>query len=247
MAIPNTPKPQFPNVPSAPGAPTVPTQIGAVQNTLVSSVSDIVRIANIFFPPQWGLYTSSGTPVLTASAGLSPTNLPSTINTFSNVNGISALVSGNPASVYGVEFKKSKRISTAPQEQGAFLSYNKVSDPFQGRVIYLQGGSEDDRNSFLAQVDQALNTLTLFLLVMPDYTYPNINVVDYSYQRTSRNGMTLLRVEVLVEEVRFVGTAQFSQTASPSGASPVNTGTVQPTTPPPLTTGLNATGGEVVT
>ena len=244
MAIAPTPKPQYPNVPSAPGAPSVAQQVGAVQNTVVSSVSDIVRIKNLFFPPQWGIYTTAGQPVLTASAGLSPTNLLISVNSLASVNGLSSLFSGDAASVYGVEFTRTKRISTAPQEQGAFLSYNKVSDPFQGRVIYLQGGSDDDRNSFLAQVDQALNALTLFLLVMPDYTYPNINVVDYSYQRTSRNGMTLLRVEVQVEEVRVVGTAQFSQTETPAGAAPVNSGTVQPQTPPPVTTGLLATGGE---
>ena len=236
MPISNTPKPTYPNVPQAPGAPTVPQQVGSAQNTLVSSISDIVRITNLFFPPLWGLFTSSGTPVLTASASLSPTNLLS-LNSLASVNTISAISSGDAASVYGVEFKKTKRISTAPQEEGAFLSYNKVSDPFQGRITYLQGGTDDDRASFLAQVDQALNALTLFLLVMPDYTYPNINVVDYSYQRTSRSGMTLLRVEVQVEEVRVVGTAQYSSTASPSGASPVNGGTTQPTTAP---TGVSA-------
>ena len=239
MAIAPTPKPAFPNVPQVPGAPSVAQQIGAVQNTLVSSVSDIVSITNLFFPPQWGIYTTTGQPVLTASAGLSPTNLISSVNSVASVNGLSSLFSGDAASVYGVEFMRTKRISSAPQEQGAFLSYNKVSDPFQGRIIYLQGGSDDDRNSFLAQVDQALNALTLFLLVMPDHTYPNINVVDYNYQRTSRNGMTLLRVEVQVEEVRVVGTAQFSQTTTPAGASAVNSGTTQPTTPPPTVGTVN--------
>jgi len=245
MALSNTPKPQYPDLPVAPGAPPVLRAPGNLQNTIVSTVSDIVRITNLFFPPQWGLYTYAGTPVLTASAGLSPTNLLA-INNVVSVNGLSRAFSGDAASVYGVEFKRTKRISSAPQEQGAFLSYNKVAEPFQGRVLYLQGGTDDDRNSFLAQVDQALNALTLFLLVMPDFTYPNINVVDYSYQRTSRNGMTLLRVEVQVEEVRVVGTSQFTQTATPSGAQPVSSGTVQPQPPPPATTGLLATGGEAI-
>ena len=228
MTIAPTPKPAFPNVPQFPGAPVVPSQVGAVQNTVVSTIADIGQIANIFFPPQWGLYTAGGSPVLTASAGLSPTNLLSSVNSLASVNGLTSLFSGDAASVRGVEFRRTKRISTAPQELGAFLSYNKVSDPFQGRVIYLQGGSNDDRASFLQQVDQALNTLTLFLLVMPDYTYANVNVVDYSYSRTSRKGMTLLEVEVQVEEVRITGTAQFSSTTTPAGASATNTGTVQP-------------------
>ena len=232
MTIPNTPKPAFPNVPQVPGAPIVPRAIGGTQNAVVSTVSDIAQIINIFFPPVWGLYTIYGTPVLTASAGLSPTNLLSTVNSAASVNGLASLFSGDAASVRGVEFRRTKRISSAPQEEGAFMSYNKVSDPFQGRVVYLQGGSNDDRASFLQQVDQALNTLTLFLLVMPDVTYPNVNVVDYSYQRTSHKGMTLLEVEVQIEEVRVVGTAQYSQTETPSGASSVNSGTVQPATVP---------------
>lgn len=232
MALPNTSKPAFPNMPSAPGAPSVPKQIGAVQNTVVSTISDIVRVINLFFPPQWGLFTYDGSPVLTASAGLSLTNLIGTVNRFASVQGIAALLNGDPASVFGVEFRKSKRISTAPQEQGAFLSYNKVTDPFQARVTYLQGGSDDDRNSFLQQVDQACEALDLFLLVMPDFTYPSINVVDYNYSRSSRGGMTLLRVEVQIEQVRVVGTTQFTQTATPNGAAPTNIGTVQGQSPP---------------
>lgn len=237
MAIAPTVKPQFPNVPQYPGAPVVPSSPGSTQNTVVSTVADIGQIANIFFPPQWGLYTTDGSPVLTANAGLSPTNLLSSVNSLASVNGLTSLFNGDAASVRSVEFRRTKRISTAPQEQGAFLSYNKVSDPFEGRVVYLQGGSNDDRASFLQQVDQALNTLTLFLLVMPDYTYVNVNVVDYSYTRTSRKGMTLLEVEVQIEEVRIVGTAQFSSTATPAGASATNTGTVQPQAIPNGVTG----------
>jgi len=232
MALPNTSKPAFPNVPQVPGAPVVARRVGSVQNTVVAGISDIVRLARLFFPPQWGLYTADGSPVLTAHAGLSPTNLISSVNRLVSANGLASLFSGDAASVRSVEYRRSKRISTAPQEEGAFLSYNKVSDPFQARITYLQGGSDDDRQSFLNQVNQALNTLDLFLLVMPDFTYPNVNVTDYSYHRASHRGMTLLQVEVQVEQVRVVGTAQFTQTETPSGASPTNSGGVQGQTPP---------------
>lgn len=237
MALPNTAKPSAPNVPQVPGAPKVARTVGSVQNTVVSVISDVARIARLFFPPQWGIYTSAGSPVLTAHAGLSPTNLIGSINRLVSANGLSSLFSGDAASVRSVEYRREKRISTAPQEEGAFLSYNKVSEPFQGRVTYLQGGSDDDRSSFLAQVNQALNTLDLFLLVMPDFTYPNVNVVSYTYHRSSHRGMTLLEVEVQVEQVRVVGTAQFAQTETPSGASPTSSGTVQPTSVPTGTIG----------
>ncbi len=227
MALSNTSKPTYPNVPQVSGAPVVPRAIGSTQSAVVLAVSDVARIARLFFPAQWGLFTTGGSPVLTAHAALSPTNLLSSVNSLASVNGLTSLFSGDAASVRSVEFRREKRISTAPQEEGAFMSYNKVSDPFQARVIYLQGGSEDDRSSFLSQINQALNALTLFMLVMPDFTYPSVNVVDYSFQRTSRRGMTLLEVEVRIEQVRVVGTAQFSQTETASGASPENNGTVQ--------------------
>jgi len=232
MALPNTVKPAFPDIPQVSGAPNVVRAVGSGQSTVVAVLADAARIARLFFPPQWGLYTIEGSPVLTAHASLSPTNLISSINSLVSVNGLSSLFSGDAASVRSVEFRREKRISTAPQEEGAFMSYNKVSEPFQARVTYLQGGSDDDRNSFLQQVNQALNALTLFMLVMPDFTYPNVNVVGYEYQRTSRRGMTLLQVEVMVEQVRVVGSAQFTQTETPAGANTTNTGTVQATDAP---------------
>lgn len=230
MAIPNTPKPAFPNVPQVPGAPIVPRSITSTQTSIVGIASSIARIVNIFFPPQWGLYTTDGSPVLTASDGLFPSSLGS-LNRLASVNGLSRAFSGNPASVKGIEFRREKRISTAPQEEGAFLSYNKVSDPFQAKITYLQGGSDADRRNILNQVNTALNVLDLFMLVMPDMTYPSVNVVHYDFNRTSRKGMTLLEIDVWVEQVRVVGTAQFSKTETPAGASPTNGGTVQPETP----------------
>lgn len=217
MAIPNTIKPPFPDIPRLPGAPTVARGIGAIQNTVVSTLATVARVVNLFFPPQWGLFTTDGVPVFTGNVHIGAIPLP---------------FIGKRVSVKGTEFRREKRISTAPQEEGAFMSYNKVSDPFQAKITYLQGGSDGERESFLTQLNNALNTLTLYLLVMPDFTYPNVNVIHYDYTRTARHGMTLLEVDVWVEQVRIVGTAQFTSTETPSGASSVNTGTVQGQTPP---------------
>jgi hypothetical protein len=132
-----------------------------------------------------------------------------------------------------LDFRQNYRISTAPQEQGAFLSYNKVQDPFDGRVTFLVGGTQGQRAAFLSTVAALAASMNLYALVMPEVTYPSVNVTHYDFRRTSRSGVSLLAVDVWVEQVRVTGTTAYSNTntATPSGADPVNGGNVQPLSP----------------
>lgn len=203
MALSGTVKAEFPNVPIAAGVPAVARAVGAVASAVNTITAAIRDPLSIlgFFTSPQWGLFDQGFPALTSD------------------------------SIYSVEFRRDKRISTAPQEQGAFASYNKVADPFQGRITYLQGGGDSDRGVFLQQCFALQDTLTLFDLVMPDFVFPSVNVTHVDFKRTSRRGMTLLQVDLWVEEVRVTGTAEFTKTETASGASTTSAGSATPETP----------------
>ena len=145
-----------------------------------------------------------------------------------------------------IEYSQDYRISDYPQEQGGFQSYNKVALPFQGKVTFLVNQS---RTTFLNQLPAQLASLSLVSLVTPEITYPSANIIHQGYRRTSRNGVTLIAVDVWVEEVRTAtattsttagaGSAVGAITGSASGTPTTDDGTVQPQ----LTPGMTAPGG----
>jgi hypothetical protein len=216
MPIPLTPKPTYPNVPVAPGVPPLLRQVGVVQTTIVALVADGAAIASLFQGPQWGLFTAAGAPAFSG-----PTAIPLLTN-------LASLVGLSGPSVAEMEYSADNLISSAPQEQGAFTSYNKVARPYDGRVTYAVGGLQSFRTSFIQMCESLRSSLALLSLVMPEYTFSSCNVVHYGFRR-QRGKPSLLVADVWVEEVRVTGTATFSNTGSPSGANPQNGGTVQTT------------------
>lgn len=224
MAIPVTPKPQYPNVPRDPGVPPVPRQPGIVvaQNTAVLLAADVAGILRLFLGPQWGLFDSAGQSPFQAIPGFAG----------ALASGAVRILGGGGLSVGNVEFRNDNRISTAPQERGAFLSYNKVSTPFNGRVSYVISGLASQKGAFLAACKAQLDGLELLKLTMPEYTWPSCNVIHYDLRRDAK-AISMFAVDIWVEEVRETGTAAFTTTATPSGTGQVNGGTVQPATPTP--------------
>lgn len=214
MPLPITPVPPFPNVPALPGVPTLPGPLSSVQNNIVLVTSDVNTVLNILNqPPQWGIFNSDGSPAFGAVA-----------------EGFATILAPSQ-SIAEEEFRLDHRISTAPQEQGAFLSYNKVSTPFQAKVSYVVSGTSAQRGIFLAQVLAVQNQINFFTLVMPEYQYPSCDVVHHDYRRDARRGVSMFIVDIWVEQVRVSGTAAYSNTQNPASANPVNGGTVQPQTP----------------
>lgn len=216
MPLPFTPVPPFPNVPFAPGVPPLPGP-AQVQNNIVLLVSDAFTVIGLLAQPQWGIFNSNGTPAFAAAA-----------------TGLAAVLAPNQ-SISEEEYRQDHRISTAPQERGAFLSYNKVATPWQAKVSYVVSGTAAQRGAFLAQV-QALQTLpagtaNLYTLVMPEYTYPSCDIVHHDFRRDARRGVSMFIVDIWVEQVRVSGTAAYSNTQNPASADAVNGGTVQPQTP----------------
>jgi hypothetical protein len=133
-----------------------------------------------------------------------------------------------PDSIVSFDFKNEWHLPTAPQENGAFQSYNKVATPFEPRVTMTKGGSESDKHEFLNKLESVAAALTLYTVVTPTRTYENVNITHYDYHRTATNGVGLLTVDVYMQEVRVAPPPAFTNTAQPSGANSVNGGSVQP-------------------
>ena len=201
MPMPIIPLPAFPDVPIALGVPAVLRPVGALASVSIGVallIADDLGDFALAQPTQWGLFDDSGAPVIVAD------------------------------SVAEVEFRKEDRIATAPQEQGAFMSYNKVAMPFAGRVSYVQATSAAARAAFLQNVLDAEASLDLYTLVMPEFSYASVNVVHHDFRRIARRGVSMLVVDVWIEEVRVTGNAQFTNSAqSPQGARTVQDGQVQ--------------------
>jgi len=144
---------------------------------------------------QWGIFDQSGNPILEGDS----------VDSFS--------------------FQRDARVSTAPQEQGAFASYNKVAEPYTPRVAYAVNS---DRTGFLAAVDAAVQSLDLYVVTSPDAVYPNANLIHYDYTRTVQQGVTLIIVNVWLEEIRQGSGPLLQNTQSPNGAAPAVSGQQQP-------------------
>lgn len=149
-------------------------------------------------------------------------------------------------SIVRVEIKASARVTTAPQEKGAFQTFNKVQAPIESRVLMTKGGNESERAAFLDALETAKQSLNLYDIVMPEKSYLNANITGYSLQRSARQGVTLLTAEVMFEEIRQASAPVFTTTSGGGAATPapaitspkvaatadpVNAGTKQPVAP----------------
>lgn len=191
--------------PDVPIAPGVPPVLRAVGAVIetVALLAEDAALPLSLIAPSWGIFDQSGAPVALADAVLS------------------------------FDYRREHRVSDYPIEQGGFSTYNKVQRPYESRVALAKGGPEDERASFLAAVGGAVDSLDLFAIVTPEFTYPSASLVSYDFRREARQGATLLVVEIGLTEIRVTGGTLYSQTAQPDGAAAVNGGTVQPQTPTP--------------
>lgn len=189
----------YPNVPNLPGVPALlRLAIASVLPLPVLAVADALGLPGLLTGPQWGIFDSGGNPVLTVD------------------------------SVADVDVARDANISDFPVEAGGFATYNKVIRPRGTKTTVMVGGSDAARSSFLMTLDAVWQSLSLYNVVTPEYVYTNANIVHYDYRRTARNGATLLRVNVWLEEVRQIAQATYASTASPNAATDATGGYVQP-------------------
>lgn len=184
------------------GIPALLGQVTNAANTALLLVADALNVIGLFAGPQWGIFNQDGTLAL------------------------------QPDSMISLDFKRDWKIPNYSVEQGSFQSYNKVALPSDTRIRLSKGGTASQREDFLLQVSGAARSLNLYNVVMPEGALiRNVNFTSYGISRTATNGVGLISVDIQLEEVRATATATFSNTAAPSGADPVSTGSVQPQTP----------------
>lgn len=198
------------NVPDVDGVPEVLFAAGAGLGVTLAVADDPLAVSAFvgFNAQRWGLYGQGGSPVIEADC------------------------------IAAFDHKREWVISDYPVERGAFESYDKVSVPFDVRLVYCAGGSEENRAALLRSVDAIAGDLNLYDAVTPEKVFQSVNVVHHDFSRTSQRGVGLLTVALWCREVREItnssGTSNPSaaggtgQTASPSGADPVDGGVVQP-------------------
>ena len=126
-----------------------------------------------------------------------------------------------------IDYRKDWDISDYPLENGRFESYNKVREPYDVQLQLAKGGSDAEREAFLATLETIADSLDLYDVVTPEYTYVNANVTRIGYRRGARNGVSLLVASVRLQEVRSTATASFANVAQPPGAQQRNGGVVQ--------------------
>ncbi|MDN7913676.1 phage baseplate protein [Burkholderia cepacia] len=214
MPFPNLSVPLFPNVPAFPGVPPLPRAPGESLGSYAIStvVTDAIGLLESFLAPVWGIFDDQGAPIAVSDTVLT------------------------------VEYRGDSRISSYPQEEGAFASFNKVQVPYTVRVQLACSKTAIERAAFLAAIEASKQSTMLFTVVTPEGTYENANVVAYDYRRTARNGATLLVVEVYLEEVRQAAAAQFANTQEASSQDAASLGQVQGQVP---TAGQSALFGPV--
>jgi hypothetical protein len=144
--------------------------------------------------PLWGIFGQTGAPIIVAD------------------------------SVNDISYARDYLLSDAPQEQGAFMTYNKVQVPFDAKVGFL---TSQTRNELLNTLEPLVASLELVAVVTPEVSYPSANLVHYDLKRTARNGVTLILVIVWAREVRIIGQAPPTVAQSTNAASPTQSGQVQ--------------------
>jgi len=195
----------YPSVPVAPGVPPLLRTLSNVVSTVSLVVSNINSLLGYFLGPQWGIFDADNNLVIAAEV------------------------------VVDIDFSKDYKNATYPMEDGTFASYNKVETPYEGKIVFAQGASLDDRTGFLAEIDQVIATLELYTVVTPEAVYENANITHYSYRREARRGAFVLLVDVRFQEIRNIDATAFAPgTADTSSMPTQDNGTTQPTDPTPI-------------
>lgn len=131
-------------------------------------------------------------------------------------------------SVISIEPQREYRVSTYPQEQGGFQSYNKVSTPgdIRAQVVRYQ-----NLDKFLATLDTLVSDITLVNIITPNTIFFDYTLTRYEYRREARNGVTMITADLSFVEVRQTAVSAFTRSKNPSGQKQVNLGPVRTTTP----------------
>lgn len=194
------------------------------------SVPNVNGVPSVLFAPGFGV----GIPLIPADT----INIPaiSTGSPWGIYSGGAQVVQAD--TVVAMDYKEDWVIADFPLERGAFESYNKVATPYDVRFVFVAGQSLPARAALIASLDAVMGDLNLYDVVTPERVWPNLNIIHRDFRRTTQNGVGLLAVSVVCQQVRITvgagaadpsSTGSIGNTADPSLAGQTNDGTVQPT------------------
>lgn len=148
-------------------------------------------------------------------------------------NGIVPVVLAD--NVTSFEFDQDFRISGYPVEGGQFASYNKVYDPFHVTLQFTAGGNLVRRQALLDSIAAIIGDLNLYNIVSAEAVYTNLNLISYRYRQTAGDGVGLIKVDVVAEQVKTTAPATITSVITnpidPGASTQVNDGVVQPIDP----------------
>lgn len=191
--------PLYPNVPLTLGVPAVLRLPGQIDPPDPRLRSESGQLDDALAQQQWGIFDQNGTTVV------------------------------NPDNVVAVDDGVEYRVPTYPLEEGGFESYNKVATPIDVHLAMSKGGALIERQEFLKSLKALVPKLDLYHVVTPEEVFINMNIVAARKSRHLGAGATMITVEVTLQEIRVGAKATLSSSKEPSGASPVNNGSVQTT------------------
>lgn len=220
------PKALFPNVPKLPGVPQLnrSTLFPAGPPPVVGAAVALGRLWQaLFAQPVWGIFkaeipttpSEDGVETVTVVAERKPVVVPDNILEFG--------------------YREESSIADFPIQDGGFVNYDKVDNPFEVVLRLSKGGSERERKAFLDSIYAIAGDLELYDIITPEKTYLSVNVLRFEVLRRGPRGAAMLsEVDLYFREIRIV-TATYATTQvviddpqNPSATSPSNTGTVQP-------------------
>lgn len=143
-----------------------------------------------------------------------------------NVFGLTGFVGQTVGSVLGIglttqndlEFEQRFAITNAPQEGGAFQSYNIVQTPYRVVITFIAGGMASNRATLRAQVEAIVGTTNLYTALTPEGPITSLAAVGMAYRRHPED-VGMLAISVLFAQVRPAGNAQFNTTSTPTSAT----------------------------
>ncbi|WP_446471175.1 phage baseplate protein [Xenorhabdus stockiae] len=158
------------------GKPDIPNWKGIPNAAIDAGISlGGAALINTLFGNYWGIFNQYGIPLLLAD------------------------------SVISLQYQNQYRVVSAPIENGSFASYNKVGEPYKVTVqLSKSSGGTLERGAFLSQLEILAKSTLKFHVVTPEFVYINAAIVGYDLAREAKDGTTLIKVNVHLEEVREV-------------------------------------------
>lgn len=132
--------------------------------------------------------------------------------------------------VLEMEYKQDWTIADYQMEEGAFESYDKVSNPFRIQLAFSRGGSVGARQNFINSISSIAGDLNQYDVYTPEVNYTNCNIEHYDYRRQATNGMGLITVYVTLVQVRVTVQPVFSNVKNVGSNAQFNDGVAQPST-----------------